>query len=95
MSGVTWLDIEEWYRKFLDLPPPLREIKLTNEQVDELRRNTTAGHVEQPGLLDIPIIVVDTVEESTPHQLGSARLEYEAAYRAALEGNQPTRVTFG
>lgn len=50
-------------------------IKLTRAQIDAILKATPARPGEpNMALLGIPIIEVETVEESTPHQLATERL---------------------
>ena len=69
-----WASIERVAAGISDAPPPLVEpVKLTRSQMDALRPR---GEVWSPPsgvvapLLGVPVVEVDTVEESTPYLLG-------------------------
>lgn len=56
--------------------PPAAQIKLTREQYDEVKAGALTDDRPQwqrdplDALIAVPIVVVDTVEKSTPHELG-------------------------
>ena len=76
-GAEIWANIEQVAAHLGDAPPPLVEpVKLTRSQMDALRpRNEVwsppSGVVPSLApLLGVPVVEVETVEESTPYLLG-------------------------
>jgi hypothetical protein len=71
ITRSPWADLEDTLAGFQPMPPPV-PIRLTREQFDQVRATTPIAEPTAPPapLFGAPIVLVDTVEESTPYQRG-------------------------
>lgn len=91
-------DIQRAYELVRDVEPP-EPVQLTRSQFDALQAANPPLGGGYPvdgalcGLLGVPVELVDTVEESTPHLLAERRRR--ESFHAALIGLTPTALALG
>lgn len=84
-TGITAL--QHLYQWLAETPPP-EPVKLTSEQLEQLKTLTDGPTtMAAPSLLSVPIEIVERVEDSTPYK--QRREKLKAAFEAAMRVPYP------